>query len=262
MTARADISSNIHPTALIDAGAELGRNVKVGPFAIISSGVVIGDDVEIMAAAQLLPGVTVGAGCQIFHGAILGGAPQDIQFDGHASTTHIGKEVVVREYATVHRGTSEKGTVVGDGCMLMAYTHIGHDSRLGQKVLLANGVQLGGFAQIDEFAAIGGMTPVHQNCRVGKHAFVGGAYRVVQDVPPYILANGEPLKFGGLNVIGLRRKKIGKEARAAIKEAYRLIYRAGLPLSDAISAIESQLAMSVEIETILQFVRSSGRGLI
>lgn len=222
---------------------------------------VVGDDVEIMAAAQLLPGVTVGAGVRIYHGAILGGDPQSVTFDGHPTPTFIGEQVIIREYVTINRGTKAEGTQVGAGSMLMAYTHLGHDSHLGRQVILANGVQVGGFTRIDDFASIGGMTPVHQLCQVGELAFVGGGYRVVQDVPPYILASGEPLGFGGLNVIGMRRMKMGRETRAAIKEAYRLIYRAGLPLTEALEAVK-QMQQTAEIKTILRFIESSDRGLI
>ena len=235
--------------------------MTVGPYVVIGSDVVVGDDVEIMAAAQLLPGVTVGAGSRIYHGAILGGDPQHIDSDRHASSTTIGEQVIIREYVTVHRGITQEGTLVGPGSMLMAYTHLGHDSHLGQQVLIANGVQVGGFVRIDDFASIGGMTPVHQKCSIGKHAFVGGGYRVVQDVPPYILARGEPLSFVGLNVIGLRRQKVGRKPRAALKEAYRLIYRSDLLLVEAVQAIK-QMEQTPEIETVLRFIASSGRGLI
>ena len=235
--------------------------MTVGAYAVIGSGVIVGDDVEIMAAAQLLPGVTVGAGSRIYHGAILGGDPQDMKSDRHASPTTVGEQVIIREYVTVHRGITPKGTIVGQGSMVMAYAHLGHDTYLGQQVILANGVQLGGFVRIDDFASVGGMTPVHQKCSIGKHAFIGGGYRVVQDVPPYILASGEPLRFGGLNVIGLRRQKIGAAPRSALKEAYRLLYRSQLPLAEAVQAIE-QMEQIAEIETVLRFIASSGRGLI
>lgn len=241
---------------------ELGANVKIGPFAVISEGAAVGDDVEIMAHAQVLPGVTIGAGSTVFHGAVLGGAPQDIKFVDRPTLTNIGEGVSLREYVTVNRGTTDAGTRVGDGSLLMAYVHVGHDSQIGKEVILANGVQLGGVVEIGNFAAIGGMTPVHQTCRIGAYAFVGGGYRVVQDVPPYILASGEPLRFGGLNVLGLRRQKMKGDARAAIKEVYRMIFRSEYNLADALAKIRASRPMTPEVESILNFVESSERGLI
>ncbi len=144
----------------------------------------------------------------------------------------------------------------------MAYVHVGHDGRVGDNVILANMVQLGGFAQIHEFAAIGGCTPVHQFCRVGAHAFVGGGYRVVQDVPPYIIASGEPLRFGGLNVVGLRRRGFPAEVRGRIKQAYKLIYRSRHNLSQAVAIIREELEPSLEIQMILEFIEQGSRGLI
>ena len=262
MTARAEISIDIHPAAQVDPGAELGENVRVGPFATIAAGAVIGADTEIMAGAHILTGVTIGSGSTIHHGAVLGGLPQDRSFNDHPTPTFIGSAVEIREYVTVHRSSADEGTFVDDGSLLMAYCHIGHDSRIGRDVVLANGVQIGGRVQVDDYANIGGMTPVHQNCRIGAHAFVGGGYRVVQDVPPYILAVGEPLKFGGLNVIGLRRHRLGADVRAAIKEAYRLIFRSESDLKLSVAAIRETLPDLPEIATILKFVEASERGLI
>ena len=262
MTARAEISVDIHPAAQVDPGAELGENVRVGPFATIAAGAVIGADTEIMAGAHVLTGVTIGPDTTIHQGAILGGAPQDLSFKDRPTPTFIGSGVLIREYVTIHRSSSDGGTHLGDGCLLMAYCHVGHDCRIGHEVIMANGVQVGGRVRIDDYANIGGMTPVHQNCHIGTHAFVGGGYRVVQDVPPYILAVGEPLKFGGLNVVGLRRHRLKADVRAAIKEAYRLIYRSDLDLKQAVAAIRESLADLPEIATILEFVEASERGLI
>lgn len=262
MTARAEISVDIHPAAQVDPGAELGDNVRVGPFATIAAGAVIGPDTEIMAGAHILSGVTIGSGSTIHHGAVLGGLPQDTTFKDHPTPTFIGSGVMIREYVTIHRSTADEGTHVDDGSLLMAYCHIGHDSRIGREVILANGVQVGGRVHIDDYANIGGMTPVHQYCRIGVHAFVGGGYRVVQDVPPYIMAMGEPLKFGGLNVIGLRRHRLGADVRAAIKEAYRLIFRAEQDLQQALAVIRETLPDLPQIATILKFVETSERGLI
>lgn len=215
-----------------------------------------------MAHAQVLQGTTLGTDCQVFHGAVVGAPPQDLSFEGNNTSTSIGDGTVLREYVTVHRGTREAGTIIGSQAYLMAYVHVGHDGLIGDNVVLANMVQLGGFAQIHEFASIGGCTPVHQFCRVGAHAFVGGGFRVVQDVPPYVMASGEPLRFGGLNVIGLRRRGFPAEVRTQIKKAYKLIYRSGHNLSQAVAIIREELESSLEIQMILEFIEQSSRGLI
>lgn len=222
----------------------------------------MGERTEIMAHAQVLRGTTLGADCRVFHGAVIGGLPQDLKFEGGDTPTSVGDGTVLREYVTIHRGTGEAGTVVGSRAYLMAYVHVGHDGRIGDNVILANMVQLGGFAQIHEYAFIGGCTPVHQFCRVGAHAFVGGGYRVVKDVPPYVMASGEPLRFGGLNVVGLRRRGFPAETRTRIKRAYKLIYRSDHNLSKAVTIIKEELEPTPEIQTILTFIEQASRGLI
>jgi UDP-N-acetylglucosamine acyltransferase len=215
-----------------------------------------------MAHAQVLRGTTLGADCRVFHGAVIGGRPQDLKFEGGDTPTSVGDGTVLREYVTIHRGTGEAGTVIGSRAFLMAYVHVGHDGIIGDNVILANMVQLGGFAQIHEYAFVGGCTPVHQFCRVGAHAFIGGGYRVVQDVPPYVMASGEPLRFGGLNVVGLRRRGFPAETRARIKKAYKLIYRSDHNLSKAVTIIKEELEPTPEIQTILTFTGQASRGLI
>lgn len=215
-----------------------------------------------MSSAQILSGTTIGSDCAVFQGAVVGGLPQDLKFEGGNTPTFIGDRTVLREYVTIHRGTKEKGTIIGSGVYLMAYCHVGHDSVIGDNVILANAVQLGGFVKINDYAFIGGSTPVHQFCRVGTHAFVGGGYRVVQDVPPYIMASGEPLRFGGINAVGLRRRGFPPEVRNLIKQAYKLIYRSDYNLSQATAIIKEQLEPTPEIQEILAFIEQASRGLI
>ena len=222
----------------------------------------MGERTEIMAHAQVLQGTTLGRDCRVFHGAVVGGLPQDLKFEGGDTPISVGDGTVLREYVTVHGGIRDEGTIIGSQVNLMAYVHVGHDSRVGDNVILANMVQLGGFAQIHEYAFIGGCTPVHQFCRVGAHAFVGGGYRVVQDVPPYIMASGEPLRFGGLNVVGLRRRGCPAEVRDRIKKAYKLIYRSGHNLSQAAAIIREELEPTPEIRVILEFIEQGSRGII
>jgi len=209
-----------------------------------------------------LRGTTLGVDCQVFQGAIIGGPPQDISFKGNDTPVFIGDGTVLREYVTIHRGTQEAGTIIGSHAYLMAYVHMGHDGRIGDHVILANCVQLGGFAQIHDYAFIGGNTPVHQFCRVGTHAIVGGGYRVVRDIPPYVMASGEPLRYGGLNVVGLRRRGFPAEVRAQIKKAYKLLYRSGHNVSQAVAAIREELEITPEVQTILTFIEQGTRGII
>ncbi len=245
----------------MDPQAQLGVDVTIGPYAIVDSGTVIGDRSRVMAHAHVMPGTTLGADCQLFQGAVIGGPPQHIDFEEHDTKVTVGDSTVIREYVTVNRGMRESGTIIGSQAYLMAYVHVGHDCRIGDRVILANGVQLGGFVQIDEYASVGGMTPVHQQCRVGAHAFVGGGFRVVQDVPPYILATGEPLGFSGLNLVGLRRRGIPAEVQARIKRAYKLIYRSDYTIRQALAAIRQEMEPSSEIQAILDFIESSTRGI-
>lgn len=215
-----------------------------------------------MAHAQILRGTTVGADCKLFPGAVIGGSPQDVGYKSGINPVIIGNGTTLREFVTINRSTRAEGTVIGSNAYLMAYVHVGHDGQVGDHVILANCVQLGGFAQVHEYAFIGGNTPIHQFCRVGAHAFVGGGYRVVQDVPPYVLASGEPLRFGGLNVVGLRRRGFPAEVRAQIKKAYKLIYRSSYNLSQAVAIIKEEMEPTPEIQTILSFIEQGTRGII
>ena len=256
------MSTHIHPPAVVDAAAQLGAGVKVGPYAVVERDVQIGDSTEIMGHAQVLEGSTLGADCQVHAGAVVGGPPQDVGYAERGRGVLISDRSILRECVTINQGTEEGGTVVGTDAYFMAYCHVGHDSRVGDHVILANGVQLGGFAQIGDYASIGGMTPVHQFCRVGAHAFVGGGYRVVQDIPPFILATGEPLRYAGLNVVGLRRRGFDSQSRTSIKRAYKLIYRSEHTLTDAVTTIKSELGDAPELQTITSFIEEASRGII
>lgn len=256
------MSTAVHPNAHVDTSARLGVDVKVGPYAVVEGDCEVGDNTEIMGHVQILSGTRLGSGCHVHHGAVVGGAPQDISYSGEAGGVTVGDGTVLREFVTVNRGTKDGGTVIGSEVYLMAYCHVGHDGVVGDEVILANGVQLGGFAQVGDYASIGGMTPVHQFCRVGAHAFVGGGYRVVQDVPPYILATGEPLGFAGLNVVGLRRRGFSTKSRGQIKRAYKLIYRSGQTLSQALDAIRADMGDVHQIRALLTFIEDGKRGII
>ncbi|MDP6570986.1 MAG: acyl-ACP--UDP-N-acetylglucosamine O-acyltransferase [Candidatus Marinimicrobia bacterium] len=263
LTGRIEISDLVSNYAVIDPGAKLGKEVSVGPFAIIEGDVVIGDGTHIHANAQIKQFSRIGKNSKIFAGSIIGEIPQDLKYSGEDTELIIGDNTTVREFCTLNRGTSDSGkTVIGSNCLLMAYVHIAHDCIVGNNTILANGVQLGGHVEIGNHVTIGGMTPVHQFCKVGDYAFVGGGYRIVQDVPPFIMAMGEPLRFSGLNSVGLRRKNFSAETRTALKRAYKLIYQSDLNRSQAVEKIESDLNSMPEMKTVLSFIELSSRGLI
>jgi len=257
------MSTEIHPTAVIDPSAQIGSNVTIGPFTIIAGNVEIGDGTVIDSGARICYGARIGKDCHIFHGAVISEIPQDLKFEGEDTVTLIGDRTQVREYATIHRGTKNRlETRVGTDCLLMAYTHVAHDCFLGNHVVFANSVQIGGHVTVDDHVFIGGMTGVHQFAHIGRHSFIGGCYRCNQDVPPFILVSGEPLKFSGLNIVGLRRRGFSNSTINLMKEAYRLIYRSQFNISQALEQIQSGFEPLPEINEIVTFIRESKRGIL
>jgi UDP-N-acetylglucosamine acyltransferase len=237
--------------------------VYVGPFAIIEKDVTIGDNTWIDAHAHIKSFTTIGKDCKIFNGAVLGEIPQDLKFGGEKSELIIGDATTIREFCTLNRGTKERGaSEIGNHCLLMAYVHIAHDCVIGNHSILANGVQLGGHVDIGKYVTIGGMTPVHQFCRIGDFSFIGGGFRIVQDVPPFILAMGDPLKFSGLNSVGLRRSNFAPEVRKQIKQAYHFIYQSEMNRSQAVSQIKNEFDGIPEVNQIINFIENSNRGLV
>ena len=207
-----DISSLISPTAIIHPSSQVGKNVSIGPYSIIEHDVKIGYNTCIDAHTHIKSYTTIGKDCKIFHGAVIGEIPQDMKFDNEKSLLIIGDATTIREFCTINRGTNETGeTTIGNQCLLMAYVHVAHDCSIGDHSILSNAIQLGGHVVIGNHVTIGGMTPVHQFCKVGDYSFIGGGYRVVQDVPPYIRAMGEPLKYYGINSIGLSRNNFSQD---------------------------------------------------
>lgn len=255
--------SQIHPTAIIDPKARIGENVFIGAFSIVEADVEIGDGTIIASHVAVNNGARIGKNCNIHKGAVVASIPQDLKFGGEDSLFIIGDNTTIREFATLNRGTHALGkSQIGKNCLLMAYTHVAHDCLVGDHVIMANGVQLGGHVEIHDHAIIGGMTPVHQFCRVGAHCMVGGGYRVVQDVPPYITVSGEPLKYAGLNVLGLKRRGFDSNTTLLLKRAYRFIFREGLSLKHAKQKINDEIELIPEIQNVLNFIEKSDRGLI
>ncbi len=247
----------IDPTAIVDSGAQLGCGVSVGPYSVIGPNVCIGDGCRIDGHVVVDGNTTIGRDCTIMTGAVLGGTPQDYKFKGEQTFLRIGDSNVIREYVTIHRASGEgESTVIGNNNMLMAYCHIGHNCTLGNGITMANMVGISGHGLIEDKVVFGGMVGVHQNVRIGKLAMVGGFSKVVQDVPPFVVADGRPSKVYDLNVIGLRRSGVGPKARSGLKHAYKLLYRSNLNLTQALEAIENEVEPSQELEYMLDFIRS------
>ena len=257
-----DIETRIHPSAIVDPEAELGQGVVVGPWSIVGPRVEIGDGTEIRSHVLIERDTTVGVDCQIHQGAVLGTDPQDLKFRGEDTVLKVGDRTVIREYATLNRGTADlQQTVVGDNCLLMAYSHVAHDCQIGNNVVLSNAVNMAGHVFIEDWAIIGGLTAIHQFVRIGAHAFVGGASRTSQDVPPYTRAAGSPMKLYGLNSIGLDRRGFSQEIRQGLKRAYRIIFQSNLPLTQALDQAETECRHIPEALHFISFIRSSERGV-
>ncbi len=252
----------IHPTAVIHPGAKLGVGVEVGPYCVIA------DEVQIGAGTKLHPHVviekytTIGENCEFFPGVCAGGASQDLKYKGEKAFTEIGDRVVIHEYATVHRacGENEK-TTIGNDVLMMAYTHVAHNCIVGNNVIMSNGVTLAGHVVVEDRAVIGGLSAVHQFGKVGRNCMIGGMTRVAQDVPPYIIMGGNPPVVAGLNTVGMTRAGISAEARKELKKAFRLVYRSGLGLQDAIAKMEEELVMGDEVAHFIDFLKHVERGI-
>jgi UDP-N-acetylglucosamine acyltransferase len=255
--------TQISPLASVHPEARLGADVQIDPFVVIEENVEVGDRVRIGPHAHLSSGARIGAECRIFTGAAIGGVPQDLKFKGEETLVIVGERTVVREYVTLNRGTSAHGqTVIGSDCLLMAYCHVAHDCTVGDNVILANAVQLGGHVEIGEWAFIGGLTGIHQFERVGPHAMVAAGFRVMKDVPPFALAGSQPLSFSGINTVGLKRRGFAPERIASIQEIYRQIYQSGVNIGDGVELVEKHHPGNPDAELIVRFIRTSKRGVI
>jgi UDP-N-acetylglucosamine acyltransferase len=222
----------------------------------------VGDGTEIGPRVLIERDTVVGEDCRIANGAVLGTDPQDLKYKGEASVLEVGDRTVIREFATLNRGTAASGrTVVGSDCLLMAYTHVAHDCELGSHVVLSNSVNMAGHVLIEDWVIVGGLTAIHQFVRIGAHAFVGGASRIPQDVPPYCRVAGNPCKLYGLNGIGLERRGLSQETRAALKKAYRILFQSKMMLSEAVTHAENEVTGIPEVGHLLAFIRTSERGI-
>ena len=253
----------IHPTAIVDPSAEIDSNVKIGPFSIIKSDVRIGSGTEIGPYAIIDQYVTIGSDCQIFQYSSIGAAPQDLKFTGEKSYLKIGSGSIIREFATINRGTELGGgyTELGERNYLMAYTHIAHDCRTGKDVVLANNATLGGHVIVGDNVTLGGFVAVHQFAQIGDYAYIGGKSAVVKDIPPYVIAAGDRASLHGLNNVGLKRNDFSKSSIAEIKKAYRIVFRIGLTTKQASERVKAEVEHIPEVINFMKFIENSSRGI-
>lgn len=251
---------NISNLAVVSKDADIADGVEIGPFAIIEDGVKLGPRVKIWPHAYICKGTTIGEDSQIHMGAVIGHAPQDLAFKNGPSYLNIGKRTIVREYATIHRGTAEgSSTVIGDDCYLMATAHVAHNCEIGNKVIIVNAALLAGYVAVEDSAFISGNVVIHQFCRIGRLAMIGGYTAVNKDVPPYMLVRG-PSIVRSVNLVGLRRAKFPSDLIRTIKDAHRLLYASDLNTASALEEI-AKLKPSPELDRLVKFIKESKRGI-
>jgi UDP-N-acetylglucosamine acyltransferase len=253
----------IHPTAIVDPKAEVGAGSIVGPYCVIGPNVVLGPNCWLQHHITLQGPTRAGAGNKFYAYCSIGQQTQDLKYAGEPTYLEIGDENTFREFVTVNRSTLSSGkTRIGSRGNFLAYSHIGHDCVVGNEVVFSNNGTLAGHVQVDDNAVMGGLTAVHQFCRVGRFAITGGCSKIVQDVPPFMIADGNPAEIRGVNLVGLERKKFPADRVKLIKEAFRLIYRSKYNTAQALEAVRKDLAQSEEVREILEFIENSQRGII
>lgn len=252
----------IHPSAIVNPCASLGENVEIGPYSVVGANVSIEEGTVIGAHCLIEGNTKIGRFCRIFTGAVIGSIPQDLKYKGEETCLEIGDNNIIREYVTINLGTKATGkTIIGNNNLIMAYSHIAHDCRIGNGVIIANVGTLAGHVTIEDKAVIGGMVAIHQFVRVGTLSIIGGCSKVIQDIPPYSTCDGHPARFYGLNVVGLRRAGIKVEVRDALKTALKLLFKSKFSISHALEEIEKNIPTYPEIKHLIEFVRNSQRGV-
>lgn len=254
----------IHPTALVHPGARLADDVEVGPFTLIGEGVSIGAGTRIGSHAVIKGHTRIGAGNRIYQFTSIGEDPQDKKYLGEDTRLEIGDHNVIREFATLHRGTvQDRGiTRIGDHNLLMAYTHVAHDCDIGNGVILANAASLAGHVQVSDYAILGGFSLVHQFCKIGKYSFSAMGSVISRDIPPYIVVGGQPTKPHGINSVGLERRGFTPEVLMEIRRAYKVLYKMGHTLEEAIALLADMATRTPELACMVEFLRSLGRSII
>ena len=251
------------PLAYVHPGAKIAKNVVIEPFTTIHNNVEIGEGTWIGSNVTIMEGARIGKNCTIFPGAVISAVPQDLKFGGEESLAIIGDNTTIRECVTINRGTVASGkTVIGSNCLIMAYAHVAHDCVVGNNAIIVNGVALAGHVTVGDFAVIGGLAAVHQFITIGEHAMISGGSLVRKDVPPYTKAAKEPLSYIGINSVGLRRRGFSTEKIREIQDIYRILYQKNYNNSQALSIIEAEMEATKERDEIIQFVRSSSRGIM
>ena len=255
--------SKFHPQAVVEPAAKIGKNVTIEPFAVVKGTVTLHDNVVIKSHAYIDGHTTIGEGTIVWPGASIGTKTQDLKFRGETTYVVIGKHCEIREFVTINSSCQENSTVrIGDHCLIMAYCHVAHNCEIGNHVVMSNSAMLAGHVIVGDYAIIGGMTPLHQFSRIGSYAMVGGFSRVPRDIPPYTVGGGFPYKFGGINIIGLKRHKFSLEVRIALSKAFKMTYRSGLRLEEAVALMERDIEPHPEVKHWIEFCKSSKRGLI
>ncbi len=254
--------SEIHPTATIVTGATIGEGVSIGPYCVIGAHVKLGDGVRLEAHSIVDGHTTVGENCHIFPFASVGLQTQDLKYKGGICSVEIGEGTTLREYVTVHAATADGDkTVVGKNCHILAYSHIAHDCIVGDSVIISNAGTLGGHVVVEDHAVIGGCTAIHQFVRVGRMAMIGGCSKVVQDVPPFMIADGHPAEVRALNKVGMERNGISADVQKQLRQAYKILFLKKVNLSQAIERARKEIPKSVELSHLLKFLESSERGI-
>jgi len=253
----------ISPKAHIHPGASIGVNVEIGPFTTVYSDVVIGEGSWIGPGVTIMDGARIGKNCRIFPGAVISAIPQDLKFEGEATTAEIGDHTTIRECCTINRGTRDRNkTVVGSHSLLMAYVHIAHDAIIGNHCIIANSANIAGHVTVEDWVIIEGVVAIQQFVRVGQHAFIAGGSLVRKNVPPYVKAAREPLSFAGVNTVGLRRRNFDNGTIAHIEDIYRMIYVHNNNMTRALHAADMELPRTAEKSIILDFIKESDKGII
>ena len=255
--------SKIHPTAVIDSGAELGEGVEIGPYCVIGPHVKLGAGTRLMSHVVVDGWTSLGAGCTVFPFASIGQMTQDLKYKGGAPRVEIGGRTTLREYVTVNAATHDGDvTRVGSGCHIMAYVHVAHDCVVGDEVIMANAATLAGHVVIEDQAIIGGLCGIHQFVRVGRLAITGGCSKLTQDLPPFMMADGNPLEVRAINSVGLKRRGIPETTEALIKKAHKVLYREGLSTRQALEKMAREIELVPEIQHLIDFIKSSERGIV
>ncbi len=254
---------NISPLAVVHPDAKIGQNTTISPFVVIEKDVVIGDNCMIYPHVVIMDGARIGNNCTVSPGAVISNIPQDLKFKGEQTTAEIGDNTNIRECVTINRGTASRGkTVIGSNCLIMAYSHVAHDCILKDNIIIGNATQIAGEVEIDDFAVISGGCLVHQFVRISKHVMIQGGSRIGKDIPPYTLIGRDPIVYCGINIVGLRRRGFTKDQVFLIQDIYRTLYTRGLNNSEALKCIETDYEPSVERDLILDFIKSSSRGIV